>query len=419
MCALPYSVLIADSDPWTCALLSQLVHHARPDAQVQCVQDGPGALQAFAQLRPQLLITDKELPGHDDFELLRQVRASRIGAKITVLLLSRQADALSVRQARRFAVAAYVAKPFNAERLRQRLSTLLGATAELEAKQRPESAPEPLDLYLQRVRESSSTAPLLVDVGEAVAACLRGEQQDLSELRKRLSRDPQIVAYLIAAANGASLRQGMACHSLSDALPRLGLARTLNLLLGLALERNSRLTDERLNSYAQAVGRDALQAAELASYLGSQVQAEVECCYTAALLHNIGELALLRSLQNWLDSGGVLDEADIKQLLRQQAAGFGSALRIRWRLPLGLREPIAGFYSLNSGSLSREVLLLNVCGELLRRAPRAEALANLAELRSVRLLRLSNAQLDQLLQFRLAQCAGSEVLEGSELAECV
>jgi len=29
------------------------------------------------------------------------------------------------------------------------------------------------------------------------------------------------------------------------------------------------------------------------------------------LLQNIGELALLRSLQEWLDSGGALDEAQL------------------------------------------------------------------------------------------------------------
>ena len=417
MLALPYLVLIADSDPWTCTLLSQLVRHARPDAQVHCVQEGPSALQAFARLRPNLLITDSELPGHDDFELLRAVRASRVGAQSAVLLLSRQADAASVKQARRLAVSAYVAKPFNAERLRVRLAALLGAPSESEPAQLAEL--EPVERYLERVRESSSSAPLLEDVGEAVAACLRGEQQDLAELRKRLARDPHIVAYLIAAANGASLRQGMACHSLSDALPRLGLARTLNLLLGLALERNSRLSDERLNQHAQVAGRMAQQAAELVSYLGSQVQAEVECCYTAALLHNIGELALVRSLQDGLQAGGRLDEAQIVRLLREQAAGFGSALRIRWRLPLGLREPIAGFYSLNSGSLSREVLLLNLCGELLRRPATAQGLADLAELRSARLLRIAPELLKEAQQLRLAQCAGSDESAPIELAECV
>ena len=65
----------------------------------------------------------------------------------------------------------------------------------------------------------------------------------------------------------------------------------------------------------------------------------------------------MRSLQDWQEAGGELGNDDIEQALRRRAAGFGSALRIRWRLPFGLRELIAAYYALGSGVFSREALV--------------------------------------------------------------
>ena len=49
-----------------------------------------------------------------------------------------------------------------------------------------------------------------------------------------------------------------------------------------------------------------------------------DSCYTAGLLHRLGDLALLRTLQDWCDGGGALDEARLDELLdvyKRQRAG--------------------------------------------------------------------------------------------------
>ena len=118
-------------------------------------------------------------------------------------------------------------------------------------------------------------------------------------------------------------------------------------------------------------------------------------CYTAGLLHNLGELALLRSLQDWLDTGGELSDEQIEHAMQRRSASFGSALRSRWRLPFGLRELISAFYGLGSGVFSREALLLNLSGLLLALAA-SEQPASLAEARCVRMLRLDLRLLERL-----------------------
>src|SRR5690606_31709071 len=105
-----------------------------------------------------------------------------------------------------------------------------------------------------------------------------------------------------------------------------------------------RLQDPRLAELAAQVLGTAQRSAELAQWLALGLKLDGERCYTAGLLHNLGELAVLRSLQDWVAAGGALSDADILDVLRARAASFGSALRIRWRLPFALRELIAAFY---------------------------------------------------------------------------
>ncbi|WP_043312064.1 HDOD domain-containing protein [Pseudomonas sp. ML96] len=381
-------VLIAEADPWTADLLTQLVLDIRKDARIQRVTDGESALARCRRHLPDLVIADGELPGIDGIELLRQLRRHPRTPALPCVLISNRVDANSVRAVLPLAPTAYLAKPFNAEHLRQRLSSLLPAACNESS-----LAPTPLlvnDLgqYLDSVREEGQGAPLLADIREAVSNSLRASETDLGQLAREFARDPQITARLIAAANSAAEQRGGACQTLPQALQRLGVPRTLNLVLGLAVQRNARLRDPRLAELATQVGERAQRTAELAHWLAAQLRLDHELCYTAGLLHNIGELALLRCLQDWQEAGGSLANEEIEQHLRQRAAGFGSALRIRWRLPFGLRELIAAFYALGSGVFSREALVLNLGAQLLTMPGNRDA-GELVESRPARMLRLS------------------------------
>lgn len=344
---------------------------------------------------PALVIADGDLPGLDGLELLRQLRRHPRTPALPFILISSRLDASSVRAARPLAPAAYLAKPFNAEQLRQRLLGILGSAAANETAVATPLLVDSLDDYLNAVREEGQGAPLLASVRDSVSQCLNGDDSDLRELEEVFARDPQITARLIAAANSAAQHQGAPCQTLSQALPRLGLARTLNLVLGMAVQRNALLSDPRLAELASSAWDSAQRSAELARWLAGELQLDAELCFTAALLHNIGELALLRSLQDWQDAGGTLRDEDIHQSFQQRAASFGSALRIRWRLPFGLRELIAAFYNLGSGVFSREALVLNLVCKVLRLRSN-QSPKELREERCVRMLRLDLSLLERM-----------------------
>lgn len=383
-------VLIAFSEPWRADQLCQLVLAISPGTRVQQVNDGQAALEACKREIPSLLIADGELDGLDGAQLLRELRRHTPTQRLRCILISERMDTASVRAILPLAPSAYLGKPYDMDVLRMRLEKLLphsgaGRTTRLEA-------PADLDGFLERMRENNRGAPLLEPLQAAVSQCLEADRQDLGELEALFVRDPQVTARLISVANSASQHQGVACQTLAQALPRLGVKRTLNLVLELALQGNARLADPRLAEQAQVAAQRARTAAQLAEWLARRLKLDAELCFTAGLLHNIGDLALLRSLQDWLDGGGELDEAALQRALRERAAGFGSALRTQWRLPLGLRQLIRAFYSLGAEAFTSEALVLNLSRLLLELPPDAEV-AVLANERAVRMLRIDPALL--------------------------
>ncbi|TBV15731.1 HDOD domain-containing protein [Stutzerimonas kirkiae] len=379
-------VLIAFSEPWRADRLCQLVQELRPGMRAVQVNDGLGALKACKRHVPTLLIADGELNGLDGPGLLRQLRRHGPTQRLACIIISERTSAEHIRTVLPLAPTAYLAKPVDLDNLRQRLDNLLPRSA-AQQKMHPAITSGGLPEFLERMRKSARGAPMMQAVHEVLERCLKATEQSLGDLEAVFRRDPQITARLISQANSAAQHQGAPCQTLSQALARLGIRRSLNLALETALQRNARLRDERLAAQSQALCEQAQRVADLAFWLARQLKLDAELCYTAGLLQNIGELALLRSLQDWLDSGQVLQEEEIQQALRERAAGFGSALRAQWRLPLGLRQVIASYYSLGAGVFSREALVLNLAGLLLA-LPAGESPLSLADERVVRLLRV-------------------------------
>lgn len=391
----PPCVLIAEGDPWVRDMLSQMLLSVRCDARLQVCADGSQALAALASL-PDLIIASRELPGIDGLDLLRSVRAKGRQPALPFILMSSRSDNTSVREALPLAPTAYLTKPLNMDALRQRLETLLLQVGEQIACPVPPLQPGiTLARFLEHKRATADGGPLFADVQAALKRALNPQGLDLRVLEAEVRDDPQITAVLIAAANSAALHREASVTGLLQALNRLGTLQSMNLILGLTLKRSARLSDPELARHAEHYWKLSLHTAEFASSLARQLGLEQERCYCAGLLHCLGDLAVLRCLQEWRLAGGELDERDIEKSLEAFAAAFGSALRTRWRLPLALRELIASIYQLGGGVYSREILAMNLAGQLAR-LPQGVGVERLAEGKTARLLKIGAGELGRM-----------------------
>ncbi|WP_282412406.1 response regulator [Pseudomonas sp. PS01299] len=387
-------VLIAEADPWSRDLLKQVLLNVRCDARLDLCADGQQAMSLLSEVPYDLAIVDWELPGIDGLSVLRSVRQRKRNPPLPFILMSSRNDSASVREAIPLAPTAYLTKPLNMESLTERLQGLLLDAGEEVFCEVPTLAPGmTLSVFLERRREQADGAPLMTDVQVAVKRSLNPNGLDLKLLEEEIRTDPQITAVLIAAANSAAQHHGVAVQTLGQALHRLGTGQSMNLILGLALKRSARLSDPCLADYAERYWGLSLHTAEYARTLARLLDLDQERCYCAGMLHRLGDLALLRCLQEWKQAGGELDEwEEVGDALAEFGAAYGSALRTRWRLPLELRELIASVYQLGGGVYSREALVMNMAAQMARLTEH-EGVEELARSRTARLLKIGLPEL--------------------------
>ncbi|WP_457418007.1 response regulator [Roseateles sp. P5_E7] len=91
-------VVIVDDNPDDRDLLAALAEEAFPGAVIQAVENGFLGLLAIGQLRPQVVLTDIQMPKMDGIELLRQLSREEAGLpQVLVAVSSLDAQQLAQR----------------------------------------------------------------------------------------------------------------------------------------------------------------------------------------------------------------------------------------------------------------------------------------------------------------------------------
>jgi len=111
--------LVVEDDPDIGSLLASVLDQAGFDVTVAA--DGYAALDAFAELDPELITLDLTLPGVDGFELCRRMRRT---SDAYVMMLTARHDEVDRLMGLEIGADDYMTKPFSTRELRARVSAL-------------------------------------------------------------------------------------------------------------------------------------------------------------------------------------------------------------------------------------------------------------------------------------------------------
>ncbi len=208
------------------------------------------------------------------------------------------------------------------------------------------------------VSSAERMEPPPATVSRLAALIARGDT-DLREVAKLLAMDQVLAGSVLRLANSARFGGNARTATVQDAVVRLGAGEVLCLCVSAALK--SRLS-AALPQYGLAAGelfRHSLCAAIAAMEIGACTKSArlPPETHTAALLHDIGKLALARYLAKGVLA--VLTEArDVGQIQQLEAertvlgvehAELGAMIAAEWRLPAGIvhgikfhHDPAAG-----------------------------------------------------------------------------
>ena len=119
-------IVIADDDPTIISLVSLRLGLARFD--VLSAESGPEALDLIRDAEPVAVILDVKMPG-GGLRALNAIKADPITSNLPVLMLSGERDPETVMSAMGAGASDYMVKPFNPDRLLERVVRLVKSSA--------------------------------------------------------------------------------------------------------------------------------------------------------------------------------------------------------------------------------------------------------------------------------------------------
>lgn len=351
-------VLILEDDDMIGDLLETVVAAAYPGAIIKVCTLLQAALESWQKQPADVVIADWNLPDGSGLELIRAVRQA--SSDVPVLMISGRADRDSILAAAHLGISGYVSKPFQVEKLHQRLTELKPASINLD------DNISTLEEKMEAACNSAIQLPGQIDTAALLALIAKHDELDALALAEEWKTNPALSAKMLDVANSASFRRsGTSVKTLREAISTIGTAVALNQALALSLDIAGKLSCHRLAERAQLEQEQAIRVAEAASGLARRIGDAPAPYYTAGLLSRAGELAALKILQNQCDESG--EQPDIEQIdsaIAYWAEKLGNRIKVQWRLPLDLRELIGAVYFVSRSNVSQSKLVMRTAALL-------------------------------------------------------
>ncbi len=345
------NVLVLEDDELVADLLESVVAASYPGALVQKSENLADALARANDSQFNLVITDWNLPDGSGLDLVRVIRSR--DADLPIMMVSGRSDRDSVLKAAHFGISGYITKPFSVELVHRRL-------AELMSKPGLESAPEPeLETLLEKALDNVIQLPGELDPAEVLELMARAEELSPGQLAERWREHPGLIARLMDVANGSSFRRsGKPIETVKDAIALLGVGMTLNQALALSMDVSRAMSSPELKTLADSHTETAVKVGREAQRIAMTMKKSPIPFQKAGLLSRIGELAVLRVLNQFIGRGGQLDSGLAERCLKDWAQPYGNRLKIQWRMPLGLRDMIGAVHFLPRDSTREDRLIM-------------------------------------------------------------
>ena len=119
------NILIVDDYKTMLRIIKNLLKQLGFD-NVDEALDGSQALQTFQGKEYGLIISDWNMEPMSGLELLKQVRGGTRNANVPFIMVTAESKTENVIAAKQAGVSNYIVKPFNAETLKQKISSVIG-----------------------------------------------------------------------------------------------------------------------------------------------------------------------------------------------------------------------------------------------------------------------------------------------------
>ena len=143
-------IVVIDDDAGTRLLVTQVLK--KEGHEVMAADDGAKGLALIREHKPDLVVSDVQMPALDGFEVLDRVRSDEALAATPVILLTSLQDRSSMRQGMTTGADDYLTKPFAPQELREAVSAQLNKRLRADA-MRAQVVDQAVQLALEEQRQ--------------------------------------------------------------------------------------------------------------------------------------------------------------------------------------------------------------------------------------------------------------------------
>lgn len=188
--------------------------------------------------------------------------------------------------------------------------------------------------------EGRVEVPLLPDVAVKILSTPLTEETDVGGLAELTQRDQTLAAHVLQVANSAAFSGGKQVFSIKEAIVKLGLSNLREIVVAVAFKARLFAVPE-YEVFLQRAWQESAATAAYAKELAGVCGVESETAFLCALMHNVGQPALLMKI---LDLRAQLPEGtDATALLSELAdleRKIGVLVADRWKLPEAVKAVI-------------------------------------------------------------------------------
>ena len=313
---------------------------------------------------PRLIVCEAVISGYDDFIILEHIKNDKKLNKIPVIIATSHATRDIIIKARKLGANGFINKPFDKNNLVKQIKQALNihdinAPGEKNIPAGGDRAPgNKRKLALKVINEERLKSQIMQKIEEIpslpaivykVMELVNSEKSSAPDFEKIVIQDQALAARMLRMANSAFYSLSRKVSTISDAVVYLGHNTIRSLVLGAS---TSSLFKRSLPAYGYqreglwlhanivaSLSREIAKAARL-------TPTEIENCYVAGLLHDIGKLILgpfaqkeAAKFTEMIKSGQEITEIEV-ELLGFSHAELGRILLDKWKLPRNLVETV-------------------------------------------------------------------------------
>jgi putative nucleotidyltransferase with HDIG domain len=196
-----------------------------------------------------------------------------------------------------------------------------------------------LEEMAAKVDQGNISIPPMPTVAMEIVKLMRRPDADIDDIADKIKLDAAMTVQVLRYANSALFGPRQVIDSIHHAASYLGTKRLKNVILEAALRKLS--GDIKAEAYARMEWTYSLTAATIARAMAQRLKFDLENCYLAGLLHDIGRLPLLQELEKLgrLSDEPTMDD-DVDIIVETLHRGVGRQVAQSWDLPPAITDAI-------------------------------------------------------------------------------